>query len=155
MACAAFWSRAHRHQAAFERRGPRRWYDISHTQGRLTDPSFSEYLSTTLSTLTLEGPLFGAFEKLMMHFAHLVEGRPVSEELTREIERLRGALLVARAPENAWSETRSMVSERGVRMWSTRDVGRFAQRRGLERMPRHVVVGLLSSRLTSRTRSTP
>ena len=53
-----------------------RWYDISHAQGRLTDPSFSEYLSATLSTLTLEGPLFGAFEKLLMHFAHLVEGRP-------------------------------------------------------------------------------
>ena len=74
-----------------------RWFEISHTQGRLTDPSFSDYLSTTLSTLTLEGPLFGAFEKLMMHFAHLVEGRAVSERLTREIERLRGALLEARA----------------------------------------------------------
>ena len=107
-----------------------RWYDISHTQGRLTDPSFSEYLSTTFSTLTLEGPLFGAFEKLLMHFAHLVEGRPASEELTREIERLRGALLEAQGSRKGL-ERNPQHGERARRSYVV-DArrGRFADRPG-------------------------
>src|SRR5450432_479084 len=32
-----------------------RWFELTRSQGRLTDPSFSRFLSATLSTLTLEG----------------------------------------------------------------------------------------------------
>jgi AraC-like DNA-binding protein len=123
-----------------------RWYELTRSQGRLGDPSFGEYLAMTLASLTLEGPLFAKFEQLLLHFAHLVEGRAVSEELTRRIEALHHDLLEARMPEKSWSEVRSMVGERSGRMWSTRDATDSLNFLGLERTPQHVMVGLLANR---------
>ncbi|HEV8244686.1 MAG TPA: hypothetical protein VGP93_02925, partial [Polyangiaceae bacterium] len=42
----------------------RRWFELSGSQGRLSDRSFARYVSTTLGTLTLEGNLLEPFERL-------------------------------------------------------------------------------------------
>jgi AraC-like DNA-binding protein len=121
-----------------------RWFDLTGTHGRLADPSFAEYASMSLATLTLEGGLFHAFERLLTHFARLVEGQAVPETLPQELESLHDKLVTARAPEVAWQEATRMVDERMGRAFSTRDVDDTLNILGLEKRPERVAVGLLS-----------
>jgi AraC-like DNA-binding protein len=124
-----------------------RWFALTHLHGRLADPGFSEYVALTLSTLTLEGPLFGAFESLIVYFARLVEGRAVSEPTATQIQALHEKLMEARYVERSTERVRSMVNERTAWTWSTEDSVDALSELGLRRAPEHVVVGLLSGRL--------
>jgi AraC-like DNA-binding protein len=125
-----------------------RWFSLTNTHGRLTDPSFSEYLSATLFTLTLEGRLFAAFERLLTCFAKLVTGQGSPEALGTEIDGLREQLLLTRAPERAWSAVRSMVNQRTTRSWVDSSAFVSLVQVGLTRRPQHVAVGLLLARET-------
>ena len=120
-----------------------RWYALSGSQGRLTDPVFAHYLSTTLATLTLEGPLFAAFERLMACFVGLVGGQGAPEVLAAESADLREKLLEARAAERHWETVRSMVNERTAHTWFAFDQSQQLARIGLHRVPEQVVVGLV------------
>lgn len=122
-----------------------RWFDLSRRHGRLADPSFAEYASMSLATLTLEGGLFQIFEKLLSNFARLVEGGALPQTLPRELEVLHEKLLVARAPEVAWHAVSSMVSSRMGLSWTTRDADDSLELLGLRRRPERVAVGLLST----------
>ena len=120
-----------------------RWYALSGSQGRLGDPVFAQYISTTLATLTLEGPLFAAFERLMACFVGLVSGQGAPEVLAAESADLREKLLEARAAERHWETVRSMVNERTAHTWFAFDQSQPLARMGLNRVPEQVVVGLL------------
>lgn len=125
-----------------------RWRAIAHQRANLADPSFSRYLSATLGTLTLEGPLFGLFERLLLCFSSMLGNSTDADKLAREFDSLVLRLLPARSAEKQWEAARSMVHERTAQMWST-SISRDPLRSlGLERAPEHVVVGLLRARAT-------
>jgi AraC-like DNA-binding protein len=119
-----------------------RW--LTGSQGRLGDPSFSHYLSMTLGTLTLEGALLHDFQRLLVCLSRLFEGSVDDDHLAGDIAVLRSKLLAARFAERMWDEASAMVDERTARMNSA-SAGAL-QRLGLERLPEHVVVGLLLGR---------
>ena len=122
----------------------RRWYDLSGAQGRLTDPAFSRYVMATANTLTLEGPMFATFERLVGHFADLTSDRGNVAAILTEAEVLLKRLYPARAPERMWDSARSLVDERSGQ-WPEQSQPMLLEH-GLRNVPRHVVVGLLSSR---------
>jgi AraC-like DNA-binding protein len=119
-----------------------RWFEITGSQGRLSDRSFAEYVAATLSTLTLEGDLAEAFERLLVCFAELVVGSTSYQALGAEAEALLTKLSKARDAERMWQEAGSMVSERTARGWTTRDVDEGLRYLGLRHLPEHAVVGL-------------
>jgi len=120
-----------------------RWYAQSRSHGRLSDPSFLQYVLATLSTLTLEGPLWGAFERLISCFAALVGDGGRSDTLADEADGLRKKLLEARFEEHMWAAARSMLNERTTQTWASPDQARPLWDLGLKRVPEQVVVGLL------------
>jgi AraC-like DNA-binding protein len=122
-----------------------RWLDITGTRGRIADPSFSQYLAMTVATLTLDGPKTEAFERFMTCFAELAAGSAPPAALAAEAQALQRELARAREPERMWDVVRSMVDERTSRTFP--EHGAMAlSRLGLERVPEHVVVGLLLGR---------
>ncbi|HEV8246301.1 MAG TPA: AraC family transcriptional regulator, partial [Polyangiaceae bacterium] len=122
-----------------------RWYWLTGSQGRLSDPGFSQYLSTTLATLTLEGSLFETFERLLGCFADLIGGNGAALSLAAEADALRIKLLEARSAETMWDAVGSMVNERTTRSWAAPDQARTLVGLGLKRAPAHAIVGLLVS----------
>ena len=122
-----------------------RWSDMSGLQGRLTDPTFSHYLSTTLSTLTLEAPLPATFERLMSCLANLVSGRGSPDALGAEAHALRQELAQARFSERMWDLARLMLDERTSPNWASHAHGDMAVI-GLDQVPEHAIVGLLVGR---------
>ena len=119
-----------------------RWHAITGSHGRPAAPDFARYLSLTLSTLTLEGPLFDAFERLMSCFAGLVASRGNPEALAAEAEAMRVKLEEARFAEKMWETGRDLVDERTSRAWGTHSHSKMTAL-GIEHIPEHVVVGLL------------
>src|SRR5258708_8782859 len=119
-----------------------RWYALSGSHGRLSDPSFFQYVMATLSTLTLEGPLWGTFERLISFFSHLVGDRGSSDSLAEEANGLREKLLEARFEDHMWEAARSMLNERTTQSWASPDQARLLWGLGLTRVPEQVIVGL-------------
>jgi AraC-like DNA-binding protein len=122
-----------------------RWHALTGLQGRLTDAVFAHYLQTTLSTLTLEGPLVESFERLAACFARLLTEKNAPDALADEAETMRRRLAAARFPENMWDVVAHMVDERTAVGWGTHSEGRM-KAVGVEGLPQHVVVGLLRGR---------
>ncbi|HEV8248042.1 MAG TPA: AraC family transcriptional regulator [Polyangiaceae bacterium] len=122
-----------------------RWFQLTRSRGRLSDPGFSRYLEATLATLTLEGALPDAFERLVSCFARLIGEQSNLAVVVSEAERLRLKLLEARHASRMWAAARSMVDERTARSWSTFLQGDPLKELGMKRPPKHVVVGLLLS----------
>ncbi|HEV8247587.1 MAG TPA: AraC family transcriptional regulator [Polyangiaceae bacterium] len=120
-----------------------RWYSLSATHGRLSDPSFFQYLSETLTTLTLEGPHWNQFERLMSLFSLLITGRGSVDTLAQEIAVLREKLADVRFEERMWSIARGMLSDRKARSWGAPAQARDLHLLGLGRVPENVVVGLV------------
>ena len=100
----------------------------------------------TLSTLTLEGPLVGTFERFMSCFARMVAGTGAVETLAAEAASLRAKLAQAVFAERMWEETRSMVDERTAGLWATLSQLRRLEYFGLDKPPQHAVAGLLIGR---------
>jgi AraC-like DNA-binding protein len=123
-----------------------RWHELSKSHGRLSDPEFARYLDATLSMLTLEGPLFGLFERLMSSFAQLATAQGSIEPLLDEAEGLRVKLLEARFVERAWEAARSMVDERMTTIWETLIQKDPLTRVALQSAPKHAIVGLALAR---------
>ncbi|HEV8245548.1 MAG TPA: AraC family transcriptional regulator, partial [Polyangiaceae bacterium] len=123
----------------------RRWRDITGNQGRVTDPVFSQYLSTTLDTLTLEGELFPAFQRLMTCFAGLVAGNGDANALAAEAHGLRQKLINARFDERMRQTAHGFVDDQTAPTFATYSHGDFGAI-GLEQIPDHVVAGLLLGR---------
>ena len=97
----------------------------------------------TLATLTLEGPLLGAFERLIECFAKLVMGKGNLNTLATESEDLKLKLLAARFPNRMWEAARSMVDESTSHAWSTFLKADPLAELGMKGPPKHVIVGLL------------
>jgi AraC-like DNA-binding protein len=123
-----------------------RWQWLTGSQPKIADPSFSHYLSMTLSTLTLEGPLAGTFERFMSCFARMVVGAGSIDGLAQEAAALRTKLTQAVFVERMWEETRSMVDERTAGLWSTLSQLRRLEFLGLDKPPQHAVAGLIVGR---------
>jgi AraC-like DNA-binding protein len=123
-----------------------RWQSLTGSQPKIADPSFSHYLSMTLGTLTLEGPLAGTFERFMSCFARMAAGTGPVENLAQEAAALRGKLSQAVFMERMWEETRSMVDERTAGLWATLSQLRRLEFLGLDKPPQHAVAGLLVGR---------
>jgi AraC-like DNA-binding protein len=120
-----------------------RWYDLTGLRGRLSEQSFSEYVSATLATLTLEGRLGHAFERMMMCFARLVSDQGDASPLAKEATTLAQQLRQARAPERMWDAARQVVDDRSAAAWP--EYARtILYSLGLEQAPEHVLVALLS-----------
>jgi AraC-like DNA-binding protein len=122
-----------------------RWYEITGSHARLTDPNFSRYLEMTLSTLTLEGALFHSFQRLMSCFAGLVVGQRSPDALAAEAEAMRVELHEARFAERMWDTARELVDERTSRHWGTHSHAKLTAL-GIKQIPQQVVVGLLLGR---------
>jgi AraC-like DNA-binding protein len=122
-----------------------RWYELCGSPGRLSDPLFARYLSTTCATLTLEGPAWGHFQRLVSCFARLLGGQGKRESLAVEMVSMWRTLQPCRFPERMWGAARSLLEERSARPPPPLDHGDMAAF-GLERTPTHVVVGLLIGR---------
>jgi AraC-like DNA-binding protein len=121
-----------------------RWHELSGSPGRLSDPLFARYLTTTLATLTLEGPAWEHFQRLVSCFARLL-GAGKKEALAVEMVSMWRTLQPRRFPERMWEAARSLLDERSARAPPPLDHGDMAAF-GLERTPTHVVVGLLIGR---------
>jgi AraC-like DNA-binding protein len=126
-----------------------RWYEITSSQGRLADPSFSNYVAATLATLTLEGPLLDTLRRLMTCYVSLVSGRGSLNQVAAEAEAARAALLVARYPERMWTTARHLVEERTTTNYALSSHGHLVWL-GMKRVPQHVLVGLLAARSPER-----
>jgi AraC-like DNA-binding protein len=123
-----------------------RWRAIAHQRANLADPSFSRYLSTTLGTLTLEGPMLALFERLLVCFSRMLGDFANANALAAEFDSLIARLRPTRSAERQWEAARSMVHERTAQVWSTAISRDPLRSLGLKRAPEHVVVGLLRTR---------
>jgi AraC-like DNA-binding protein len=123
-----------------------RWLQMTGSHGKITDPPFSRYLAATLRTLTLEGPLLPAFERMMSSFAQLLSGRGNPHALTAQFETIRERVLEARFADRMWEAARSMVDERTAHTWQTGLQRDPLARMGMRRPAKHVVVGLVIGR---------
>jgi AraC-like DNA-binding protein len=119
-----------------------RWHAIARTRGRLSDPSFAEYVSATLATLMLEGRLLDAFQRLVASFGGLLCGRGDPQTFASEAEAMRLELFEARSAERMWDAARGFVDEKRSRMLPVAS-GELLQYFGVRRVPKHVVVGSL------------
>ena len=119
-----------------------RFYAIARTRGRLRDPAFAQYVAATLSTLTLEGPLLGAFQRLLASFGALASGVGDPSALAAEAEAMRLKLFEARFCERMWESARGLVDD-----WKTRTLPAIGSEPlaylGVHRVPRQVLVGSL------------
>jgi len=123
-----------------------RWYRITRKRARLSDPNFEQYLSETMATLTLEGPLAAAFERMLSSIAALLGGVGNPAALAREANTARRSLLQARAAERMWEVSRSLVDDRTTHLWSLPIKRGQLAALGLARPPEHALVGLLRGR---------
>ena len=123
-----------------------RWRALAPQRANLADPSFSRYLSATLRTLTLEGPLFALFQRLLVCFSGMLSNSGDADKLAREFDSLVLRLLPVRSAEKQWDTARSMVNERTAHVWSAAISRDPLRGLGLKRAPAHVVVGLLRAR---------
>ncbi|HEV8246305.1 MAG TPA: AraC family transcriptional regulator, partial [Polyangiaceae bacterium] len=122
-----------------------RWHEITGKQGRVGDPRFVDYVSATLSTLTLQGRSFEAFERMLACFAGLVGDGLDAEGLFGEAQRIRNELAKIRLPERMWEAARHMLDERTSGTWALQGEA-VLHDMGMEKLPGHVVVGLLRGR---------
>ncbi len=124
----------------------RRWRGLTGRQGHPADPEFARYLSTTLSTLVLEGAHVTHFQRFLTFFARLLAGEGRADALAAEAFALRDKLEEARFVERTWGSVRSMVDERTARAWESQSKGDDLARIGLSRVPELVLVGLIVAR---------
>jgi AraC-like DNA-binding protein len=120
-----------------------RWFKLTGLEGHLGDPSFAQYLSVTLSTLTLEGPQIAAFEKLLCTFADLIAGERPVVSIAPEADSARAVLSEVRSVEKMWSIARGMVDEREVHHWTGQSSRETLRGLSLKHAPQHAVVGLV------------
>jgi AraC-like DNA-binding protein len=123
----------------------KRWHDLTGSQGRVSNPSFVDYVAATLSTLTLQGSAYESFQRLLCCFAGLVDDRVAPEKLFDEAQELRAELAEIRLPERMWQTTRLLLDERTSRTWALR-AGSDLRTMGMKQTPEHVMVGLLRGR---------
>jgi AraC-like DNA-binding protein len=123
----------------------KRWHDLTGSQGRVSDPAFTDYVAATLSTLTLEGSAYDSFERLLCCFSGLVDDRVPPEQLFAEAQEMREELAEIRLPERMWETTRLLLDERTSRTSALR-AGSELRAMGMDQTPEHVVVGLVRGR---------
>jgi AraC-like DNA-binding protein len=123
-----------------------RWVALTRSRPKLSDPSFAQYVSATLATLTVEGSLRAVFERLLSCFAALAGGHGSARALAEEAKTLSAKLAPARSAERMWEAVRSMVDERTARSWGALDQAQSRWEAGLRRAPGAVTVGLLVDR---------
>jgi AraC-like DNA-binding protein len=122
-----------------------RWEQLTGSRGRLSDPSFSEYLSTTLSTLTLEGPMLDTFQGFLSCFARLVGGQGAPDVTAAELTTLRSRIVEVRLAEKMWEAAHALADERTTATWPVH-AHELLTAFDMKRPPQHVVVGLLLGR---------
>jgi AraC-like DNA-binding protein len=123
-----------------------RWYEITSSHGKLTEPGFRAYVAATLSTLTLSEAQLGAFRRLTGCLASLLVSGGSEHALTSELEAARRILPVARYPEKMSDLVREMLDQQGTIAWDAYALSSF----GLRKVPAHAVVGLLRARQRER-----
>jgi AraC-like DNA-binding protein len=120
-----------------------RWQQMTNVHGHLGDPAFSQYLSMTLSTLTLEGARVDDFKQLLLCLSKLLGTNPDRRALAKEVAVLRDRLYRLRISERMWNAAQEMVDERTTGLWQTRNVIDALADLQIARMPQHAAVGLL------------
>jgi AraC-like DNA-binding protein len=123
-----------------------RWYAMSGSHASPADPEFGLYLTTTLAMLTLEGPLAGVLEALLLRLAALLAARGTVRALAEQWDPLARRLLRARDAERMWEAARSMCDERVAARWTTPIMRDPLERLGFARPPSHAVVALARAR---------
>jgi len=119
-----------------------RWFEMTRSHGRISDPAFSRYVWKTLATLTLEGPLYTVFEKLMRVLARLASETGDLRKLAMEAESLKDVLVEARSCERMWEGAASMLDPRTSPSWNLPMRAGNLSQLGLNGPPRHALVGL-------------
>jgi AraC-like DNA-binding protein len=120
-----------------------RWISLTRSQPQFGTAGFSQYVSATLATLTLEGALGPAFERLLGCFAAILGQRGSPRALMEEARALREQLGQARSAERMWEAVSSMLDERTARSWGAVDQSQPRWEAGLRRVAGPVTVGLV------------
>jgi AraC-like DNA-binding protein len=123
-----------------------RWRWLTGRKAHPSDPEFAAYLTTTFSTLVLEGKRAILFERLLDRFARLLAEEGRADVLTNEADVLRAELEQARAVERSWEAVRTMVDERSAQRWHGMDLVWTLGDLGMSRVPDGILVGLTAGR---------
>jgi AraC-like DNA-binding protein len=122
-----------------------RWFSLSGGEARVADANFAQYLAETLSTLTLEGTLPAALERVAARFATLILGEGDATAIAAEVDVLRQQLIQARAADRIWQAARAMVSEGTNPIWARHHYGEL-RAFGIEQVPECAVVTFAQTR---------
>jgi AraC-like DNA-binding protein len=122
-----------------------RWGRLTGQNGQLGDPSFSAYVTMTLSAPTFAKQEFEVLKLYLERLAELLVGAGL-ERIEAEADVLLRKLDEVRFAERMWRSAAEMVDERTIRSWMSASLGDALAGIGLGRLPTHVVVGLLRGR---------
>jgi AraC-like DNA-binding protein len=123
-----------------------RWRVLTGAPGHPSDPEFSHYLSTTLSTLVLEGDQSTTFRKHLECTTRLMAGEGPSDEIYEHVRTFRSELSNVRLPERMWDAARAMVDERTSRTWASQNRAFQLHQLNVRGFPEQLLVGLLVNR---------
>ncbi|HEV8244764.1 MAG TPA: hypothetical protein VGP93_03315, partial [Polyangiaceae bacterium] len=123
-----------------------RWREVTGDHGHASDPEFLRYVSMTLGTATLDGSKLERFKEVLACFGRLLDARGDVGRLSAEVSNLRESLADVRFVERMWDAVREMIDERTAGSWVSTGRLRSLMHMGLERLPQHVLVGLLTGR---------
>ena len=121
-----------------------RWKWMGGQSSQPADSRFSDYLSATLATLTLDGADRNAFELLLRHLSQILSGEGEPAVFLPELTKLREALREVRFAEKMWDAVRGMTDARTSHVWGTRFQAEDLWQLGLVAPPEHAAVGLLA-----------
>jgi len=121
-----------------------RWRWLTGQTGHLSDPSFFDYLTSTLNLLTLEKEQLGRYRRFLGCLAMLVAERGDARQLALEAAALHANLEEARFVDRMWDSARRMIDERTARSWFSQQLGDDLARIRLKRLPERVLVGLFA-----------
>jgi AraC-like DNA-binding protein len=120
----------------------KRWHEIGGRDARLGNPGFARYWATSQAMLALDAPLVSDLECVLAYLCALVtsagEVQKLAEAAPERIARLR----TARAVERMWEAAASAVDP--LREWPLAMDREELKRRGVSRIPEHVLVGFVT-----------
>jgi AraC-like DNA-binding protein len=122
-----------------------RWYALTQSQARITDPVFLQYLERTQLALVLDAEQLSAFRGLLASFAAMLVGVGDTRGLAKRADTQQRIVRKARFDDQMWRTARTLIEPRTTPDWAVHQAGEMTTL-GLDRFPQHAVVSLLSPR---------
>jgi hypothetical protein len=123
-----------------------RWRELTGRHGHPSDPEFSAFMSTMLSTLVLDGDRAEKFQSFLEYFTSLLAGEGAADELATKADAIRVQFEPLRYVERSWEAVQTMLDERSPRTWASVHKAHALHTLGLPELADRVLVGLAVSR---------